>query len=238
MKQKRAHVHEVISAKYPPHEAEHGQEDHSADQAKIIIYEAIESHMEYISPYKTSWPNALAVIAEPSQLPQTLLMMTDTVDDICHLAGMNSSRLDWYTDRGLVLMVFGTTEMYMLTDYSDKMQDTREFLRKNVEFWRANMGLFQALRSHTSVIAALSSAWEKIVTGVLSEQSRRAWGSSGSGSGAEGATASSTDSSSSSSSNSSDGSSGGCTSSTNSSSSSSSSSSGGSGSGSGHAPSV
>ena len=99
--------------------------------------------------------------------------MIDTVDDICHLAGMNSSRLDWYTDRALILLVFATTEMYMLTDYSENMKETKIFLQKNVEFWQSNIQLFHALKTHTSLVQSLSSVWEKIVTGFLSETARR-----------------------------------------------------------------
>lgn len=110
---------------------------------------------------------------EPTQLNQTLEIMIDTVDDICHLAGMNSSRLDWYSDRALILLVFATTEMYMLTDYSENMKETKIFLQKNVEFWQSNIYLFHALKTHTSLVQSLSSVWEKIVTGILSETARR-----------------------------------------------------------------
>ena len=81
-------------------------------------------HLDYIAPYLSSWPKALALLAEPSQIPNTMNLMTETADDICHYAGMKSSRMDWYSDRGLVLVVFCSTELYMLTDYSEKMQDT------------------------------------------------------------------------------------------------------------------
>ena len=113
------------------------------------------------------------ITTEPTQLTQTLEIMIDTVDDICHLAGMNSSRLDWYTDRALILLVFATTEMYMLTDYSENMKETKIFLQKNVEFWQSNIHLFHALKTHTSLVQSLSSVWEKIVTGFLSETVRR-----------------------------------------------------------------
>jgi rpsU-divergently transcribed protein len=176
MQQKRVHVQQFISDKYPPHDDEHEEDEDAATHAKLVVHDAIACHMEYIAPYKASWPSALAVVSEPSQLPKTLEVMADTADDICHLAGMNSSRLDWYTDRALILMVYGTTEMYMLTDYSDDMHDTKQFLRTNVEFWRTNVGLFNLLKSQSTVLSSLSSVWDTIVTGFISQQARRGQG--------------------------------------------------------------
>ena len=61
----------------------------------------------------------------------------------------------------------------MLTDYSENMKETKIFLQKNVEFWQSNIHLFHALKTHTSLVQSLSSVWEKIVTGFLSETARR-----------------------------------------------------------------
>ena len=62
MHKKRLHVHEVISTQYPPHDDEN-DDNKSGTHAKIVVYEAIACHMEYISPYKSTWPSALAVLA-------------------------------------------------------------------------------------------------------------------------------------------------------------------------------
>ena len=62
MHKKRLHVHEVISTQFPPHDDEN-IDNKSGTHAKIVVYEAIACHMEYISPYKSTWPTALAVLA-------------------------------------------------------------------------------------------------------------------------------------------------------------------------------
>lgn len=122
MTKKREHVSELLSKKYALVGLE---DDGSQSNTNEVVNDAIEMHLDYIAPYLSSWPKALALLAEPSQIPSTIQLMTDTADDICHYAGLRSSRMDWYSDRGLVLVVFCTTELYMLTDYSENMQDTR-----------------------------------------------------------------------------------------------------------------
>jgi ubiquinone biosynthesis protein COQ9 len=122
MTKKREHVSELLAKKYALVGLE---DDGSQSNADEVVNDAIEMHLDYIAPYLSSWPKALALLAEPSQIPSTIQLMTDTADDICHFAGLRSSRMDWYSDRGLVLVVFCTTELYMLTDYSENMQDTR-----------------------------------------------------------------------------------------------------------------
>ena len=119
---KREHVSKRLSEKY----SIVGLDDEGVQtNTDEVVYDAIEMHLDYIAPYLSSWPKALALLAEPSQFPSTLQLMTDTADDICHHAGMKASRMDWYSDRGLVLLVFCSTELFMLTDYSEKMEDTR-----------------------------------------------------------------------------------------------------------------
>jgi ubiquinone biosynthesis protein COQ9 len=122
MTKKREHVNELLAKKYALVGLE---DDGSQSNADEVVNDAIEMHLDYIAPYLSSWPKALALLAEPSQIPSTIQLMTDTADDICHFAGLRSSRMDWYSDRGFVLVVFCTTELYMLTDYSENMQDTR-----------------------------------------------------------------------------------------------------------------
>ena len=121
MKRKRKHVNTILEDKY----GKSGSEETTPEKRDERIYAAIEAHLEYISPFIPSWPSALAVLSDPLQVADTVQLMTDVADDICHHAGLKSSRLDWYTDRGLVLAIFCSAELFMLTDYSHNLQDTR-----------------------------------------------------------------------------------------------------------------
>ena len=122
MAMKREHVSKKLSEKYALVRLD---DDGTQTNADEVVYDAIEMHLDCIAPYLSSWPKALALLAQPSEFPNTLQLMTETADDICHFAGMKSSRMDWYSDRGLVLLVFCSTELFMLTDYSENMQHTR-----------------------------------------------------------------------------------------------------------------
>ena len=122
MDMKREHVSKKLSEKYSLVGIDDEGVQTNTDE---VVYDAIEMHLDFIAPYLSSWPKALALLAEPSQYPSTLQLMTETADDICHFAGMKASRMDWYSDRGLVLLVFCSTELFMLTDYSENMVETR-----------------------------------------------------------------------------------------------------------------
>jgi len=155
MHKKREHVKGILREKYAAVEMDDDDVQINTDE---VVYDAIELHLDYIAPYLSSWPKALALLAEPAQLPDTLQLMTDTADDICHYAGMKSSRLNWYSDRGLVLVVFTYTELFMLTDYSEKMIDTRDFLKRNISF-------YQKLKENPSFFFIIQS----LVSSVFSE---------------------------------------------------------------------
>jgi ubiquinone biosynthesis protein COQ9 len=49
------------------------------------------------------------------------------VDDLSFLCypNLNATRGDWYTHRAFLLSFYGTSELYMLTDSSDKLEDTK-----------------------------------------------------------------------------------------------------------------
>lgn len=87
---------------------------------------AIESHLRYTLPYRSSWAEAMAVSLDPrAALVCTLPAVFQIADDLCHFAGVRASHLDWYTERGLMLLLFSSTELFFLTDSSDDLADTR-----------------------------------------------------------------------------------------------------------------
>jgi ubiquinone biosynthesis protein COQ9 len=139
IKNKRAHVRNVmhiasVSTSAPSSSSSSSSSSSTESLAgpQDALYLAIEAHLDYIAPFVTSWPSALALMAEPQQLPRTFETMMDTVEDLCEFAGIQNSRGDWYVERGLLLSLFCSTELYFLTDTSANFSDTKEFLRSGL----------------------------------------------------------------------------------------------------------
>lgn len=120
--QKRIQVRKVMSS---------NQSQTSDTQSSSIptstdpLYKAISSHLDIIKPYIHTWPSAMALLADPRHIDITVTLAYDVVNDLCEFSGIESSRFDWYSERALLLMVYSSTELYMLTDKSENLDETK-----------------------------------------------------------------------------------------------------------------
>lgn len=89
------------------------------------LYQSITFHIEYLKPYKTSWPAAIALLLDPRYAFSSLSILLETINDLCSFADTKATQMDWYSERLLITMLYSATEMYMLTDDSDDHVDTR-----------------------------------------------------------------------------------------------------------------
>eukprot|EP01038_Epipyxis_sp_PR26KG_P007110 gene7110-9702_t len=101
----------------------------TSDDKKLLL--AIEYNFIYLQPYISNWPSAIALLASPTQLPYTIQILLDIADDLCLISNNRSTRFDWYTDRALLMSLYCSCELFLLTDYSENMNDTRQFLHQN-----------------------------------------------------------------------------------------------------------
>ena len=121
LEKKRFHINKLVTEKYN----EDCNDEDPENYSEIILYDSIYSHVSYLSPFIPNWPSALALLVNSNYASKAAGTMINLADDICHLSGLKSSRLDWYTDRSMVLAILCSTELYSLTDTSDDMNDTR-----------------------------------------------------------------------------------------------------------------
>jgi ubiquinone biosynthesis protein COQ9 len=75
----------------------------------------------------------MAVMAEPANVQTSLALMHELVDGIWAAAGDQSSDSTWYTKRMALQVVYTTTELYMLTDFSPGHADTWSALDRRME---------------------------------------------------------------------------------------------------------
>ncbi|KAI1317700.1 Ubiquinone biosynthesis protein coq9, mitochondrial [Mortierella claussenii] len=86
-----------------------------------------------IAPYIDRWPEALAIMAQPSNVPMSLNHLGKIVDEIWHLAGDTSADMNWYTKRASLAGIYTTTELYMTTDKTNNYEATQKFLDRRFE---------------------------------------------------------------------------------------------------------
>ncbi|KAK5995789.1 Ubiquinone biosynthesis protein coq9 [Cladobotryum mycophilum] len=79
------------------------------------------------------WQEALATMAQPSYLPESLKELAVLSDEIWFLAGDRSVDPSWYTKRAALSMVYSSSELFMTNDKSTEFVDTNKFLQRRLQ---------------------------------------------------------------------------------------------------------
>lgn len=93
---------------------------------------AIRVRLDLAEAHKDAVRAAVAHLSLPQNLPKSLRMTAKTVDLMWRAAGDTSTDHNWYTKRGLLAGVYGSTLMYWLDDTSDGHQATWEFMDRRI----------------------------------------------------------------------------------------------------------
>ncbi|XP_017885913.1 ubiquinone biosynthesis protein COQ9, mitochondrial isoform X2 [Ceratina calcarata] len=97
------------------------------------VRDAVETRLRMVIPFKKTWPQALALMALPPNVPMSLANLLTLVDDICYYAGDRSVDINWYTRRVVLAGIYKTTELYMLQDNSEDHNRTWNFLERRIK---------------------------------------------------------------------------------------------------------
>nr|CAI5864879.1 unnamed protein product [Callosobruchus analis] len=93
---------------------------------------AIQARLKMIIPYISKWPQAIAIMSLPPNVPNALATLLTMVDDICYYAGDRSVDFNWYLRRIGIAGVYKASELYMIQDKSNEFQDTWNFLNRRL----------------------------------------------------------------------------------------------------------
>nr|CAH7715050.1 unnamed protein product [Callosobruchus chinensis] len=93
---------------------------------------AIQARLKMLMPYISKWPQAIAIMSLPPNVPSALAALLAMVDDICYYAGDRSVDFNWYLRRIGIAGVYKATELYMIQDKSNEFQDTWNFLNRRL----------------------------------------------------------------------------------------------------------
>ncbi|XP_046396980.1 ubiquinone biosynthesis protein COQ9, mitochondrial [Ischnura elegans] len=95
--------------------------------------DAVETRLRMIIPYIKHWPQAIAIMTMPQNVPVSLANLLTLVDDICYYAGDNSVDFSWYTKRIALAGVYKVTELSLIQDTSEDYEATWRFLDRRME---------------------------------------------------------------------------------------------------------
>jgi ubiquinone biosynthesis protein COQ9 len=127
---KRVHVADIMKA-YENCESTTTDSDQNDNN---IIYnslnKALNAHIDYLGPYIHTWSSALALMADPRQVPNSISIMDSVLVDLISYTNIKTKRMDWYSERALLLLVYSSIELHMLSDSSDNFIDTRSFVER------------------------------------------------------------------------------------------------------------
>ncbi|XP_070068977.1 ubiquinone biosynthesis protein COQ9, mitochondrial isoform X2 [Drosophila takahashii] len=98
-----------------------------------FLVQAVRQRLEMVTPYKSQWPQAMALIAQPQHAPTALAQVLTLVDDICYYSGDRSVDFGWYTRRVGLATIMKMTELYFLQDTSPGHAQTWDFLKNRMD---------------------------------------------------------------------------------------------------------
>ncbi|KAF9975553.1 Ubiquinone biosynthesis protein coq9, mitochondrial [Actinomortierella ambigua] len=86
-----------------------------------------------VAPHIKRWPEALAIMGQPANVPMSLDHLAKIADEIWYLAGDRSADMNWYSKRAMLMGIYSSTEVYMTTDKTQNFQATQAFLDRRFE---------------------------------------------------------------------------------------------------------
>ena len=125
---KRIHVLDIM--KNNNDNNDNNNNNNNDNLININLNKALNAHIDYLGPYIHTWSDALALMAEPRQIPNSLTIMNNVLVDLIEYSNIKSKRLEWYSERLLLLSVYSSVELYMITDNSENFIETRSFLER------------------------------------------------------------------------------------------------------------
>jgi ubiquinone biosynthesis protein COQ9 len=97
------------------------------------IRELILYRYDAIRPNREALRRALAILAQPQNLPDAARLAWRAADRIWRLAGDTSTDLNHYSKRAILVGVYGSTTLVFLDDESPELVATRAFLNRRID---------------------------------------------------------------------------------------------------------
>ncbi|CAH0545972.1 unnamed protein product [Brassicogethes aeneus] len=109
------------------------QEDSNPLPPVEFVEKACKERLQMVVPYLGKWPQAIAIMSLPPNVPNSLATLLTMVDDICYYAGDRSVDFNWYLRRIGIAGVYKATELYLIQDKSAEHEESWRFLNRRLE---------------------------------------------------------------------------------------------------------
>jgi ubiquinone biosynthesis protein COQ9 len=96
------------------------------------IEAGILARLAALTPHREAVRRAASLLALPINAPLAVKLLYDTVDALWYAAGDTSTDFNFYTKRGLLAGVYGSTLLYWLDDRSVDQAETKAFLERRL----------------------------------------------------------------------------------------------------------
>ncbi len=117
--------------------------DLKAMKIRQRIAAAVKARLSVLKPHKEAARRAAALLSLPMNAALGAKLMYRTVDAMWRAAGDTSTDFNFYTKRGILAGVYGSTAMRWFSDTSDDEKATDEFLTARIE----NVMQFETLKA-------------------------------------------------------------------------------------------
>jgi ubiquinone biosynthesis protein COQ9 len=88
---------------------------------------------ETVNPNKEALRRALAILAQPRNLPLAARLGWRAADRMWRIAGDSATDFNHYSKRIILMTVYGSTSLVFLDDSSEAMAETRAFLDRRID---------------------------------------------------------------------------------------------------------
>ncbi|CAM1503700.1 Fc.00g012910.m01.CDS01 [Cosmosporella sp. VM-42] len=112
-----------------------------AGKVKALTWQRLMGNKEVVD----RWQEALAIMAQPSYVPESLRELARLSDEIWFLAGDKAVDPSWYSKRATLSMIYSTSELFMTNDKSPGFIDTKQFLERRLGEARSIGGIASSL---------------------------------------------------------------------------------------------
>ena len=96
--------------------------------AGLVMY-----RLEMINPHKEALRRALAILAQPQNLPLAGRLGWRAADRMWRIAGDKATDFNHYSKRAILMGVYGSTSLVYLDDGSEGLVATRAFLSRRID---------------------------------------------------------------------------------------------------------
>lgn len=117
--------------------------DLKAMKIRARIAAAVKARLAVLKPHKEAARRAAALLSLPMNVALGAKLTYRTVDAMWRAAGDTSTDFNFYTKRGILAGVYGSTAMRWFSDTSDNESATDEFLAARIE----NVMQFETLKA-------------------------------------------------------------------------------------------